>query len=470
MSNNQKGLSKRKFKIPHSYIIIGSIILFMVILTYIVPAGEFDRVYDPVMEREVVDPDSFRYIENTPVSPFDMFKAIPKGMSAASDIIFFVFFAYGFVDLLIRTGAMDGGMAAVVRKMEGREKFIIPVLMLLFGIMGATFGMYEETYGLVGAVMAMTVALGYDAMVGAAVVFVGVGSGYAAAVTNPFSIGVAQGVAGIPIFSGMGFRIIVWIAFMTLSILYTMNYAEKVKKNPELSLVKDVDFPFLHTTSQDELLEKEFNTRHKISWVLFFGTIGLLVFGTLKFDWYLTELSALFLLMMFVVGLVNKENLSEIATGFVESAKTVMFGALVIGISRAVLIVLEDGQIIDTIVYALASRVANLSNYFAGIGMIFIQNILNFLIPSSSGQAATTMPIMVPIADFIGVNRQIAVLAFQFGDGFSNLFWPTVVSTACGIAGLPLDKWYKFMGKLFVLMLMLQVVFMTIAVAINFGP
>lgn len=470
MENNSIKKKKFNFSMPHSYIIIGIIIILVMILTYIVPAGEFDRVEDAATGRTVIIPESFHFIEKAPVSIFDMFKSISAGMVEAADIIFFVFFAYGFVYILIKSGAFDGGMGALISKISGKEKLIIPVLMLLFGIMGASFGMYEETYGFVPVVMAVTVAMGYDALVGAVIVFVGVATGFAAAITNPFTIGIAQGIVGLPMFSGIVFRIVIWVCFMTLVIWYTMRYAKKVKNDPSKSIVKDVKFSFLSDISKEELLQKEFTKRHKISLGLFALTIITLVYGTLKYGWYLEELSALFIIMMFVIGFVNKYSPSQIAEIFIDACKTVIFGALVIGISRAVLIVLQNGLIIDTIVHYLASSVSNLSGYVAGVAMIFIQNILNFFIPSGSGQAATSMPIMAPIADIIGLNRQIAVLAFQFGDGFSNLFWPTVVAVECGIAGVPLNKWYKFMGPLFVYMLILQVILMCIAVAIGYGP
>ncbi len=468
MTSNKKE-KKKLFKMPHSYVIIGLIIILATVMTYIVPAGEFQTAIDPESGTEVVLPETFEFIEQTPVSPFDMFKAIPAGMVEAADIIFFIFFAYGFVFMLTESGSLDGGMGAMIKKMSGREKLVIPVLVLMFGLMGATFGMYEETYGLIPIIMAMTVALGYDALVGFAIVVVGVVGGFSAAMTNPFTIGIAQGLSGLPMFSGLAYRIVIWISFMALIIWYIMSYAKKVKADPSMSYVKDVHFPFIHDDNE-HITEKPFTKLHKISLILFALTIVVLVYGTLKLDWYLEELGALFIIMMIIIGLVNKYSFSKIAGIFVEAAGSVIFGALVIGISRAVLIVLENGQIIDTIIYYLSVGLSGLTNHFAAIGMIFFQNVLNFLIPSASGQAAVSMPILNPVADVIGLNRQIAVLAYQFGDGFSNLIWPTIIVTELGIGGIPIDNWYKFMAKLFVYMILLQIVFMFIAVTIGYGP
>lgn len=459
-----------KFEMPHSYIVIGLIILFAVLLTYVIPAGEYTRIEDPVSGRSIVDPASFHFLEQSPVGAFDMFKAIMRGMVDAADIMFFVFFAYAFVSILIHTGAFDAGLGSLIKRLNGKEKFLIPVLMLMFGVMGASFGMYEEAYGFVPVTMGIAIALGYDGMVGAAIVFVGVATGFAAAVTNPFTIGIAQSIAEVPMFSGFGFRILIWVSFMALIIWYTMRYANKIKKDPTKSVVYGITFPFLSDTSHDELLKKEFTKEHRISLLLFAGTIVTFVMGTIKYGWYLEELSAIFIIMMFVIGLVNKYSLSKTCDVFIESCKHVLFGVLIIGIARAVLIVLQDGHVIDSVAYYMASYFSNTSTFVAAEAMLFFQNILNFFIPSGSGQAATSMPIMTPLADLLSVNRQIAVLAFHFGDGFSNLFWPTQVAIECGIAAIPLSRWYKFFAPLFLYMVALQMFFIAVAVAIDFGP
>lgn len=470
-SNVQEQKTKKwKLSMPHSYIIIGLIIIFAMVLTYIVPAGEYERVTDAATGRNIVLPDSFQFVEQSPVSIFEMFKSIMAGMIDASEIIFFVFFSYAFMSMLVHVGAFNAGIGALLNKMKGKEKLIIPVLMLAFGAMGASFGMYEEAYGFVPIVMSITIAMGYDGLVGAVIVFVGVATGFAAAVINPYTIAIAQGIAEVPVFSGYGFRIIIWICFMTLVIWYTMRYANKVKKDPTKSAVYGISFPFLSKLSQDDLLKKEFTMIHKITLSLFVFTLVALVYGTIKLGWYLEELAALFIIMMFVIGLVNKKSPGQICDVFIESSKNILFGALIIGISRTVLVVLQAGNIIDSVAYYMASSLAHVPAVFTAQAMLLFQNLINFFIPSGSGQAATSMPLMTPLADVLGVNRQIAVLAFQFGDGFSNLFWPTQVAIECGIAGIPLSKWYKYFGPLFLCMFILQMIFIAIAVMINYGP
>ena len=439
-------------------------------MTYVIPAGQFDRVEDPATGRNLVVADSFKLVEQSPVTPFSMFMSIMEGMVDAADIIFFTFFSYGFMCMLIRVGAFDAGVGALIRALKDKDKYILPILIWIFGLMGASFGMYEEAYGFIPVVMGIAIALGYDAITGAAVVMGSVALGFASAFVNPYTIAIAQTIAELPLFSGLFFRVIVFITTMSIFTFYVMRYANKIKENPKKSYVFGMDFAALSNLTKEEMINLELTARHKISLILFFLTIVTFVAGAIMYGWYLYELSAIFIIMMFVIGLVNNKSLSEICEIFIDISKNIIFGAFVIGIARSVLIVLQKGNIIDTVCFYLAQSMQNLTSTFAAIAMFFFQTILNFFIPSGSGQAVTSMPIMVPLADLLGMNRQIACLAFQFGDGFSNIFWPTQAAVDCAIAGITLDRWYKFFGPLYGILLILQVIFLIIAVAINYGP
>lgn len=461
---------KNGFKMPHTYVILLTIAVIAAILTWIVPAGQFDRIYDEKLERTLLVPDSFKYVEQTPVGFFQFFTLIQEAMIDAADIIFFIFFAYTFVYMEMKCGAFDAAIGALLRKLEGRDRFLIPILMLCFGIAGSTFGMIEETYALLPAMMGLAIALNYDGLVGGALVYIGVGTGFASATFNPFTIGVAQSIAEVPLFSGLAFRVVVFIVFMAASIWYVCRYAKKVRENPEYSIVKDVDFGFIEGKTGEELLDTEFITKHKISMILFAAAIVFIMIGAIKFDWYINEIAGLFILMTIIVGLVQGYNLSEIAETFLEAVKGVAFGAIVVGMARVILVVMDAGNIIDTVIYSMANLAKTGSKYFSSIMMLIVQNVLNFFIPSGSGQASVSMPIMAPLADMVGLTRQVSVLAFQFGDGFSNMFWPTSVATWCGLMGLPINKWYKFMVPLAIILFILQVIFLVIATAINLGP
>lgn len=468
MEQSQQKTRKRKFSFPHTYVIIGMILVLVTILTYIVPAGQYQRVEDE-NGRMLVVSGSFEFVEQSPVSPFGMVMAIAEGMVQSADIIFFIFFAYGLVYMMIQTGAFYGGMGALIKRMRGKEWLIFPVFMLLFGISGSTFGLFEETYGLLPVFMGIAIALGYDGLVGGASVVLGTVTGFAAATLNSFTIGIAQGIAQIPIGSGLWYRAICFILFESLAIGYLLWYAHKVKTNPEKSIVRGITFSMDEGMTREQMEELPFTLRHKLIIGLFLLTIVLLVYGTSQLGWYLGELSALFLIMTFCMGLVGGYNFSDISGFLVKSSSEVVFGALAVGVARSLTLVMEQGNIIDTVIYYMASCLQGLPREFAAVGMVVVQNLTNFFIPSGSGQAAVSMPIMVPLADTIGLERQIAVLAYQFGDGFSNMIWPTAVATECGLMGIPLQKWYKFMLPLFGLMFLLQIVMIVIATMINYS-
>lgn len=471
MSTSQ---AKKKFgiripeKMPHTYILLSCILIFVAIIANFIPAGEFQRIEDPVSGRMVVIPGTFKYIDGNPPGIFDIFVAIQNGFVSAADIIFFIIFAYSFVHIMIKNGTFDAVLGTMIRKLGNKIELLIPVCMLTFGILGATMGLYEEAYGLLPIFIGMAVALGYDPVVGGAIVFIGVSTGFSAAIINPFTVGIAQQIAGVPMFTGSGFRVLCFIVFITASILYTFNYARKVKKDPTKSVLYGTDVNLSYTSTQDELKTKVLTTRNKLCILVFIITIAMLLYGTMELGWYINELAAWFLMMMIVAGKVGGFTFTQIAESLVEAAKAMTFGILVCGFSRGVLQILNESQITDTIVYGLSSMLEGQSTYVSAFGMLGIQNLINFFITGSSSQATITMPIMAPVAELIGLNKQIAVLAFQFGDGFSNMFWPTVVAFECGLMGIPINKWYKFIAPLFVIMVILQFIMMGLAVAIGY--
>lgn len=471
MGNSSLQAKKGKggaFRFPHSYVIIFCIIVVMAVLSYVVPAGQFDRAVDPASGREVVVAGTFRYVEQNPVSPFGVFVDIQRGFVDAADIIFFIVFAYGFVYTLIKNGTFDALIGTLLRSFGSRVGILIPVCMLLFIFLGSTVGILEETYGMIPIFIGLAVAMGYDAIVGSAMVYIGAATGFAAATLNPFTIGVAQKVAGVEYGSGLAYRVLCAAVFAAIAIGYTMWYARRVKADPAKSILHGVNIEIAASADREKLIATRATGRQKVCGLLFLATIALLLYGTIQYGWYIDELAALFLIMMIVVGLVGGDGPSEIAKTFLEAARGVMYGALAVGISRGILIVMNEACITDTIVNFLANLLANTSGYLSAVGMLVMQNIVNFFIPSGSGQAAVTMPLMAPVSDMIGLSRQTAVLAFQFGDGFSNMFWPTSVFTMCGIMNIPVNKWYRFVAPMFGLMFLAQLVLMCCAVAIGY--
>ncbi|KXG76621.1 hypothetical protein AN618_15140 [Fervidicola ferrireducens] len=464
-----EGGKRKRFSIPHTFTILFALIVIAAIATWIIPAGQYDRVEDPDTKKMTVIPDSFKYVEPSPVGFFDTFVAVQKGMVDAASIIFFIFIVYGSIYIVLKTGALDSAIYYLIKRFKGKEQIVIPITMFIFGLGGAIFGMSEETLGFIPLMVSFAIALGYDAVVGMSMVSLGTNTGFSAAFLNPFTIGVAQGIADLPLYSGLGFRVLNFVVFESIAVWWTLRYAAKVKKNPSASLVKDMDYSSFKINVGEA--EKEFTGRQKVILSLVGITIAVLVYGVLKLGWYIDELAGLFLIMGIACGFVGGFSSSKIAEYFVEGCKEVISGAFAVGLGRGILIVMNQAKITDTIVHALSQPLLSWPKWIAAEGMLFVQTLISFLIPSGSGMAAVTMPIMAPLADVLNITRQTAVLAYQYGDGFSNILWPTtLLPVICGIAKVPMDRWWKYYAPLFVLMLVVQMIFIAIAVAINYGP
>ncbi len=460
-------MEKGKFKMPHSYVIIFSMLVLAFIMGNIIDAGEYERVANEA-GKMVVIPGSYHKVDNIGINPFEFFSSIQQGFVKSAYIIYFVIFAYSFVYMIIKNGTFDAVVGFLLRKVGSRIELIIPIGMILFGILGSTMGLFEETYGLLPVFMAIASVIGYDAIVGSSIIYLGVAVGFASATINPFTIGVAQQVAGVPLFSGIGYRIFCFVIFMTISIIYVWRYAHKIKADPTKSLLYGVEMETVDVASKDELMNIKFTPIHRISCLLFALTIGILMYGTIAKGWYIDEISTLFIIMTIVTGLVSRFSPSQIATYFIEAAKEMMFGALIIGLSYSMPVIMEKTKIIDTIIHFLVGTLENFSGITSAIGMLIIQNIINFFIPSGGGQALVTMPILAPVGEMVGLTRQLTVLAYQFGDGYSNIFWPTSVFGMCGIMRMPVNKWYRFVTPLFGLLFVTEIVLIIIAVIIGY--
>ncbi len=441
-------MGKNKSKTPDTFLIIFGLIIIVAILTWIIPAGEFDKTL--VNGKEVIDGNSFHKVESNPQGIFDVFTAPIKGIVKASLIIGFVLIVGGAFSVFQKTGAITAGISAVVKAHENHRTvriFLIPIFMTLFSLGGAIFGMSEEVIPFILIFIPMALMLGYDSVTGVAIPFVGAGVGFAGAFLNPFTVGIAQGIAGIPVFSGMGYRITVWFTVTAIAIFYVTKYASKIKNNPKASPTYEID---KHTHS---LLDKEkidsfekLDTSHKLVLITFLIGLVILVIGVLEFGWYIEEISALFLGMGITVGILGKLKTKEITGAFVNGAKDLVATALIIGLARAILVIAEDGKIIGTLLYYLSEPVKDFHPVISSQVMFAVQTAINFFVPSGSGQAALTMPIMAPLSDLVGVSRQTAVLAFQLGDGFTNLIIPTSAVTMgiLTLAKIPWPVWAKW--------------------------
>ena len=461
---------KIKWKAPDAIVLIFILLIISSILTYIIPAGQYDRYIDNAIGREMVNPESYHSVENSPISLWSLLMSIPKGLEQSASIINFLFIIGGAFNILQSTGAIDAFINKCVKKLQGRERLIIPFFLIFWALGGSILGNFEECLAFIPMQIMLCLALGFDSIVGLALGLCGVCVGYMGAIMNAFTIGIAQQIAGLPIYSGMGFRLITWSVMLIAAIIYIWNYAGKIKKDPTKSLMyhEDLNSKFREQKIKDVNFKKE----HKLVLFIFLIGIIIIIFGVIKYEFYITEMSAVFVGLSIIMGLVGGLKLNGTVEAFIQGCHNLLYACICVGIARALTIVMTDGKMLDVIVHFATYLLHGLPNLIKAPSMFIVQSIINILIPSGSGQAVVTMPIMIPIADVIGITRQTAVLAFQMGDGITNLFTPTSASLMAGlaIAGVSWGKWMKWFGKLFLLWIIIGIIACMIATSINYGP
>jgi uncharacterized ion transporter superfamily protein YfcC len=416
----------------------------------------------------VVVPGSYERVEAQPQGIGDFFMAPIKGFVSAAQIIAFVFLVGGAFSMLNRTGAVDAGLQQIIRRSQsnpGMKKWVIPIVMTLFSVCGATFGMSEEVLVFVLITIPLAIALGYDLITGVAISFIGAGAGFAGAFLNPFTIGIAQGIAELTPFSGMGYRLIVWFIMTAIVIIYVYRYAAKLEKDPTLSPVYHIQKGGGAFFNQKQA-SIPFTGRRKMTLMILLLVLLVLIFGVSKWGWYIDEITGLFVAMGICVAIVGQLSMDEALDSFKEGAKEMLVPAIVIALAKGLIVVASDGRIIDTILYAISNGAQSLPKGVSVEIMFILQSFLNFFVPSGSGQAALTMPIMAPLSDLLGISRQVAVLAFQFGDGISNLIIPTsgVTMGVLAIAKIPYNIWLKWMMPLFVILTIAAMILLVLPV------
>ncbi|MGL5936586.1 MAG: YfcC family protein [Cetobacterium sp.] len=450
----QKSFKIEKFKIPHTYVIIAGMIILAFIGTYIIPAGVYQRVKDINTGRMIISPETFSFVQNTPVKFFsftdkNLFTVLIRGLQATSGIVFFTFLVCGFFNMIQMTGAIDSGIAKVACKFKDKGLLLILVVMFVFSIGGVAIGMNTEAIAFVPLGVLLARALGFDAMVGMSMVALGAGVGFIGGFINPFTVGVAHSIAGLPIYSGIGFRVVVYIVLYIVTAAYIIRYAKKVKVDPLKSVVRDLELKQKSSSSDVKEIPDLTNRQKGVLFIMLIGFIGL-TYGVLKHGWGTEQLISVFMFMGIASSIMGGVSATDSANNFLDGARGVVFGALAVGLARGILVVLEDGQIIDTILFYLSGKISSLPGVVSALLMYCVQIVTNIFIPSGSGQAATTMPIMAPLADMIGVSRQTVVLAFQYGDGFTNYINPTAggLMSYLAISQISYEKWVKWMGPL----------------------
>lgn len=516
----------RKTKVPHTYVIVFFIIVLAAVLTWIIPPGKYvsiSQLTDGVEKTEL----KFFYKQNLPEPHQEAFKSSPqtwqifsalfKGFVKQSNIIIFILMIGGAFWIMNQSKAIDAGIFAFLRfsrklghyrllRVIGVDNLIIVMVMLMFSVFGAVFGMSEETIAFTIILVPLAISMGYDSIIGVCMVYVAAHLGFAGAILNPFTIGIAQGLADIPLFSGIEYRIFCWVLINTVGIFFVLRYARKIRLNPKASPMWEEDAHWRHHTASENMTITYYTP--KIAWVIFgiiltaliifsllypvstmtignsrfslnvmpistflFAVTGVvslrksvhyfillllgftiiyLIVGVMAYEWYVMEIATLFLAMGVASGLAINKSADEIAKLFLEGVNDIMSAAIIVGLAGGIIVILADGGVIDSILYGLSKAMGNFGKV-ASIGVMYaIQTVINIVIPSGSAKAAITMPIMAPFSDLIAVSRQATVMAFQFGDGFTNMITPTsgVLIAVLGVARIPYHKWVKWVWPL----------------------
>lgn len=462
------GNKKKKLAVPHVYILLIGLILICGLLSYIIPAGQYDMTM--VGTREVVDAATYHTVDATPVTLMQLLSAVPRGMTESAQIIFFIFMIGGAFGVLQETRAIEAGIGRLLSILKGKTWVIIPIIIILFSLGGAVFGMSEETIPFIPIFVSLCIAMGYDSITGAAIVLCGSSAGFAGAFMNPFTMQVAQGIAELPLMSQMGFRVVIYIVMVSVTSVFVLRYASKIKRDPQKSCMYKFD------RSREDMIDLDrlqaFGAKEKAILLVFVGSIALLIYGVIQWGWYMDEISAVFLGMSMIVAVIAKMTPNEYAAVLGKGMAEIAGGALVVGFARSVLVILTDGNILHTILHAASVLLGSLPSMVSAVGMYIFQCLLNFMVPSGSGQAAVSIPIMAPLGDLVGVTRQTACIAFQLGDGISNIFTPTsgYFMAALALAKIPWAKWAKWILPLIGIQYGIGAIFVIIAQVMQLGP
>lgn len=466
MENKQK----IKWAMPDAFIIIFGIVLLAAIATYLIPAGTYEREVVNGIKRVV--PGSFHEVAQSPASLMDVFYAIPVGLRESASIIFLIFMIGGAIAIYDRTRAIDSGINALIVKTKGNYQVLIIAVAFIFGMLSSLGLAANAVIAFIPIGIALSRSMKLDAITGVAVVYLGYYAGNAVGVLDPTILGTAQTLAEVPLFSGLLFRIVLFAVLITVTIAYIVWYAKRIAKNPEKSYMSGManDDPDAETEPKE--VDGTFTLKQKISLFIFVAFIGLFLYGAFKFKWGIDHLSAIFIMMSIVVAAMFKIAPNDYVKTFMKGAQSLVYGALVVGIARAVIVILDKGNILDSIVQATLVPLQQTSHYWGAQLLYFFNLLFNLLVTSGTGQASIVMPIMVPILDILDLTRQTGVLILKLGDGFTNIITPTsgVLMAVLAVGKVPWTRWVKFVFPIMMIWIVIGMAAIWIATAINYGP
>ena len=473
-AESSKGI--KQFKVPHVYAIIFALMVIFAVLTWIVPSGSYQR--QEVNGREVTVAGTYEQSEKTYIDEetgdevdlrqgvFDVLQAPTRGIQEAIEVVAFILIVGGSFQVITKTGAITSGMGRVVRRFKNKDILIIPIAMVLFALGGTSFGMAEETLPFFAIFMPIMMAMGFDSMTAFMVVFVGARTGYIASTINPFNVLIAQGILGIQGNPQLWLRMIAWVVLTAVAITWVVLYARKVKKNPESSITFEDDIAKKVEFAADEsALDAEYTGRQKGVLAVFIAGMCLIIWGLVTQGWYMNEISAVFLAMGLLAGVIAGFSQDVIAQEFVAGIADFAFSAIVVGLARGILVIASDGMIIDTILNALATGLGGIPAVLFTTLLYAVENLLAILVPSSSGLAALTAPIFGPLTELMGLNPEAAVWALSMGSATMSLICPTsaILVAGLGVCKIKLGQWWKTVWKFFLVVSLINIVFVAIS-------
>lgn len=473
-AESSKGI--KQFKVPHVYAIIFALMVIFAVLTWIVPSGSYQR--QEVNGREVTVAGTYEQSEKTYIDEetgdevdlrqgvFDVLQAPTRGIQEAIEVVAFILIVGGSFQVITKTGAITSGMGRVVRRFKNKDILIIPIAMVLFALGGTSFGMAEETLPFFAIFMPIMMAMGFDSMTAFVVVFVGARTGYIASTINPFNVLIAQGILGIQGNPQLWLRMIAWVVLTAVAITWVVLYARRVKKNPESSITFEDDIAKKVEFAADEsALDAEFTGRQKGVLAVFIAGMCLIIWGLVTQGWYMNEISAVFLAMGLLAGVIAGFSQDVIAQEFVAGIADFAFSAIVVGLARGILVIASDGMIIDTILNALATGLGGIPAVLFTTLLYAVENLLAILVPSSSGLAALTAPIFGPLTELMGLNPEAAVWALSMGSATMSLICPTsaILVAGLGVCKIKLGQWWKTVWKFFLVVSLINIVFVAIS-------
>lgn len=458
---------KKGFHMPHVFIILLVIMLFVVLLSYVIPSGSYERIEDS-SGITVINPDTFQYVENeTPITFMDYFEAIYTGFVNGATIMGTLFISSGVIYLLEVSGAFGAGINMILKKTKGREFSVVCIFYTIFVVFGV-LGYGEAAYPFYPLAVTIGFALGYDRMVGTALAIVGSTVGFTSGLMNTFTTGVAQQIVGLPLFSGIGFRAVGLIVFYIIGLIGLYTYCRKIKKNPTLSLMSE---EYMNQKQEDhtEGME-EMNIRRALGLLVFLGIIIVQGFGCIRLGWSFAQIAAIYVIMGILLSIIFRFGPSEACQLFCKGAIRVFAAAFAVGLAQSVVVLMNQACIMDTIVHGMSQLLENRSAILALLIIFVFVTLFNFLVVSGSGKAVIIMPILQPLGKILNINQQVLVLTYQYGDGITNSFWPGSSLVQLSMCGVDYGSWIRFCWKIYLGFIVSAFVLVMIAYGIGYGP